>query len=292
MGLENPNFIDDLVENNPVGAVDQRSEGDDHIRNLKKAIRNTFPGLVGRAWRKRAAAASGAITRTDNMVLIKAAGGITLTPSAAATLGDGFMCMVRADSGGVTIDPGQNINGASTLEVPNGYTAIVWCDGAEFFAALIHHAIPSTVPAFPAGTKMVFHQTAAPAGWTKLTNTQYDNATLRMTAGTVGTGGADAFSTVFGTGKTTAGHTLTSAQIPWHTHTVIDPGHSHPYRQRENGADFRAGGGSPIGVTTDGTTGVSQTGITLGSTGGGGSHSHGMTMDIKYVDVIVAEKAA
>lgn len=286
MGLENPNYLEDLVESNPVGAVDQRSEGDDHLRNLKRAIKNTFPGLSGRAWRKRTASASGNISINDNFVLIKAAGGITLTPAAAATLGDGFMTMVRADSGAVTIDPVENINGAGSLEVPNGYTAVIFSDGSEFMAYLVHHAVPVTTPAFPAGTRMLFHQTAAPAGWTKLTNSQFDNATLRMTAGTVGTGGLDAFTDVFGAGKTTASHTLTAAQMPVHNHGVTDPGHAHSYTSPAGG-NGAFGGGSG---NTPSTTGTSTTGITIQNAGSGQGHSHNLTMNPKYVDVIVAEK--
>lgn len=47
MGVESPvNYISDLVSTNP-GAGDVRSEGDDHIRNVKKAIKQTFPQVTG-----------------------------------------------------------------------------------------------------------------------------------------------------------------------------------------------------------------------------------------------------
>ena len=44
------------------------------------------------------------------------------------------------------------------------------------------------------GTKMIFNQTAAPTGWTKVTGSGNDTA-LRVTTGTVGTGGSVAFET-------------------------------------------------------------------------------------------------
>lgn len=47
MGLEAVTFISDLVITNPVGAVDPKSQGDDHIRNIKKALRNSFPNFAG-----------------------------------------------------------------------------------------------------------------------------------------------------------------------------------------------------------------------------------------------------
>lgn len=46
MGLEAPVYISDLVVTNPV-STDKRKQGDDHIRNLKAAIKNTFPNVTG-----------------------------------------------------------------------------------------------------------------------------------------------------------------------------------------------------------------------------------------------------
>jgi len=54
----------------------------------------------------------------------------------------------------------------------------------------------------PSGTAMLFKQTAAPVGWTKVTTT--DDAALRVVAGTAGSGGTAAFSTTFAS-RTPAG---------------------------------------------------------------------------------------
>ena len=51
------------------------------------------------------------------------------------------------------------------------------------------------------GTKMLFVQTSAPTGWTK--DTDQDDKVIRIVSGTPSTGGATAFSSVFGSGKTT-----------------------------------------------------------------------------------------
>ena len=45
----------------------------------------------------------------------------------------------------------------------------------------------------PIGTKMLFNQTASPLGWTK--DTGSTDVALRLTSGTVGTGGSVAFET-------------------------------------------------------------------------------------------------
>lgn len=42
MGLESPSFVNDFVSTNPDG-TDARSQGDDHIRNMKSALKATFP---------------------------------------------------------------------------------------------------------------------------------------------------------------------------------------------------------------------------------------------------------
>ena len=45
MGLETGEFIDDLIETNPITATDPVSEGSDHIRLLKKVLLQSFPGV-------------------------------------------------------------------------------------------------------------------------------------------------------------------------------------------------------------------------------------------------------
>ena len=45
MTVETVNFISDLDVNNPAGG-DSIAEGDDHIRNIKKALKGTFPNVT------------------------------------------------------------------------------------------------------------------------------------------------------------------------------------------------------------------------------------------------------
>jgi hypothetical protein len=126
------------------------------------------------------------------------------------------------------------------------------------------------VAGFPSGTKMSFYQTAAPTGWTKDTTAALNDAILRIVTGSAGvTGGSVAFSTWAST--TTAGATtLTTPQIPSHTHTVRIDGPTSPF-----GAQ--------------GTPGFSPTNFfPSGATGGGGSHDHSLSQNLKYADFIVA----
>ena len=48
-------YIEDLVTTNPVGATDNVDEGDDHIRNIKTAVKGSFPSLGAVAVTKTAA---------------------------------------------------------------------------------------------------------------------------------------------------------------------------------------------------------------------------------------------
>lgn len=48
-------YIEDLVTTNPVGATDNVDEGDDHIRNIKTAVKGSFPNLGAVAVTKTAA---------------------------------------------------------------------------------------------------------------------------------------------------------------------------------------------------------------------------------------------
>jgi hypothetical protein len=120
-----------------------------------------------------------------------------------------------------------------------------------------------------AGTQMLFQQTAAPTGWTKITATAYSDAALRFTTSVAGTGGTSSFTSTFGLSKTTAGFTLTTAEIPSHTHDAI----------------ANTGAGNLVLGSTVAEARPS------GATGGGGSHTHNLSYnDIKFVDCIVATK--
>lgn len=159
-----------------------------------------------------------------------------------------------------------------------------------------------TTGSFPAGTRMLFHQTAAPTGWTKDTATaNLNDSALRLTTGTVTPGGTVVFSTVFGTARATSatapgstdaaapgstdGFTLTTTEMPAHTH----------FFGGSDGGTTRA-----TGATSD------NDGFATSSTGGGGSHSHAhatthvhthatththtSNLNVFYQDVIIAAK--
>lgn len=137
---------------------------------------------------------------------------------------------------------------------------------------------------FAAGTAMLFVQTAAPTGWTK--SATHNDKALRVVSGSASSGGTTAFSTVFANqtptitnGLSVSATTLTTTQIPSHTHSVPSAG----------------GGCGPTAAQITNGTGSFST----GSAGGGGSHTHSLsgsvtssaiTLNVQYVDVIIATK--
>lgn len=104
----------------------------------------------------------------------------------------------------------------------------------------------------------------------------------RIIAGKDDMGGSAASrltSTYFGTSAAALGaaggaesHTLTSAEIPSHTHSVTDPGHSHLVQQGTSSSPGSVVLAATANATTAGTS-TSTTGISIQNTGGGGAHT-------------------
>lgn len=70
----------------------------------------------------------------DSRTLFDFTATATLSLTAAATLGDGWWCIVKADGGDVTVDPNstEQIDGATTKSVDDGTFAFILCDGSAF----------------------------------------------------------------------------------------------------------------------------------------------------------------
>ena len=72
-------------------------------------------------------------------------------------------------------------------------------------------------------------------------------------------------------------HTLTISEMPSHSHTINDPGHSHSYvnnvnDQSVNTLTTQNDAADQADITQ--STGTSTTGITINATGGGNSHNN------------------
>ena len=155
---------------------------------------------------------------------------------------------------------------------------------------------------------MLFQQTAAPTGWTK--DTTHNDKALRIVSGAAGSGGSNSFSTVMA--QTTIGnHTLTAAEIPSISSgavngiTVYPAGNGGYYVPLSSwgsawGNDIVSGVGvsgaytlpyCANGFLTYTNSFSANINITVASTNtGGAAHNHPITMNMQYVDTIVASK--
>lgn len=168
------------------------------------------------------------------------------------------------------------------------------------------YVIPAQIP-IASGTVMLFQQTNAPVGWTKVTT--HNDKTLRLVSGAASSGGTTAFSTVFTNqslaasiaGGVTDGTTLTTAMMPAHTH--LNGGQVGWWGSPYSGAPY--GNVAPnvfIGSANNANVNsayIQPNNIPGGPNipVGGGSHNHTVAaanttvvLGIQYVDIILASK--
>jgi hypothetical protein len=203
-------------------------------------------------------------------------GGVAIvTPAATQTLTNKTLTSPTITTPSVS---SPNLTGTPTTPTASAGTNNTQIASTAFVAAAI------AASPIPAGTAMLFQQTSAPTGWTKVTT--HDNKALRVVSGSVSSGGSVAFTSAFtsqGVGGTVGATTLATTQIPAHSHTM---------RFRTSGKT--TGGNTPTSGSTSGTT-INNTNTTTLDSGGGGSHNHtfsGSSIDlsVQYVDVIIATK--
>jgi hypothetical protein len=154
-------------------------------------------------------------------------------------------------------------------------------DDTDAAAARATLGLPSAIAALiPSGTVMAFFQAAAPVGWTQIT--AHDNKAVRIVGGPGGGSGGSASFTAAFTSHPIVGvndpTTLSSAQIPAHTHPVAGYGD-------ETGTGKLTVGAGAFVSNVD----------TLSNVGGGGPHSHTFTgtpinLAVQYIDMIIARK--
>jgi hypothetical protein len=131
----------------------------------------------------------------------------------------------------------------------------------------------------PTGAITLFRQPTAPVRWTK--NITYDDYALRVTSGTVGTGGTNPFSTVNATNVsfgvnyniTSVGTNAVAGSLTNHSHGSApnpSPTTTNIFMNDQGGYGFSKNPASSPAYST--LTGYSST--ISGAVGGGGTHSH------------------
>lgn len=166
----------------------------------------------------------------------------------------------------------------------------------------------------PAGTRIPMQQSAPPLGWTSDVSAAFTDCSMRINSGSGGgTGGSTLWSAWnFGGTFNVNGFTISTAQMPSHSHTIPDPGHSHssPGHTHTGGGGFGfwtsapgqslnfLGGANAIqnSATTDATAITINTAFTgQNATNANGSGAtitpNYTTPQVKFADHIIAVKS-
>jgi hypothetical protein len=233
-------------------------------------------------------------------------GGAAVGFQSFAVIGDGnttYYAIVDSGTGdwevglGTYTSSGTTLSRDAVLDSSNSGSAVNFgAGGKDVFVtypsskSIYREANNSVNNVFASGTKMLFQQTAAPTGWTK--DTTHDNKALRVVSGTVGSGGSVAFTTAFASQAVSGSvgdTTLTSAQMPTHTHS----GSTALFRY--NNATGASGSGFTVRNPNVGGSISFDLATTITNAGSSNSHNHSFTgtaidLAVSYVDLIIATK--
>ena len=149
----------------------------------------------------RSARSSNTILGTgDNMTTVIATAAYTQTLTAAATLGNGWWCVIQnGTTDGTTvlvIDPNasETIDGLSTLTMYSGDTRLLLCDGSNFFTALLQGGLAEFTSSgtfiVPSGATALDVMCIGGGGQGGGGNTANTNTPTTISGGTGGGGGA------------------------------------------------------------------------------------------------------
>ena len=257
---------------------------------------------------------------------------------------ENYYVIYNNTSGAFTLDIAVTGHGANSVAVTQGSHTILYSKGnavADLFAnSLGNLSIKNTftvdttvitasngninaaqysgngsaltgVSSIPSGSTALFFQSSAPSGWTQNTDASINTTALRVVTGSGGgTGGSDAFGTVFTGSKSTASGPVSfsdtsgasvTGSLSLSAHTLSTPeiaSHSHP------NASF-----STYSVRNGSTSLAATSSTNSTNAGGGGSHTHPISgnaglggsasattslsvpaMNVKFANVIACSK--
>ena len=236
MGLETGTYISDLNSSNPV-AGDPVNEGDDHIRLIKSTVKATFPSV------------SGAVSSTHtelNLLDGVTANTTELNYVDVTTLGTAQASKAVTADANIDITGVRNLTCTGTITIGSNTAATL--QAVYPVGSIYINAASSTNPA----TLLGFGTWAA------------------FGAGRVIVG-LNASDSDFDTAQETGGaktHTLSTAELPSHTHTATLMGNGEDENQ-----DLPAAGDN---------TNPSRT-MTTSSTGGGSAHNNVQPYIVAYM---------
>ena len=278
MGLETVTHIDDLVIANPV-ATDDKSQGDDHLRNIKKAIKATFANVTGAisathteldytnvAAVGTSEASKALVTDANGSIDVAAHDGSsqglklggTLITSTAAELNhsDGVTSNIQTQIDGVASSPTASVIAYAGSSAPSGW---LLCDGAAISRTTYSTLFAAISTVYGVGDGSTTFELPDLKGRVIAGKESSDT---RLTSGGSGINGG----TLGSTGGTET-HTLLTAEMPAHTHTQDDDAFGGT-------SASGAGGGWHTSVGSQAT----------GATGGDGAHQNTQpTIVLNYI---------
>lgn len=188
----------------------------------------------------------------------------------------------------------QKFGVGTPIAIPNGTRNLITTGGS---------GDPATIGIdFPPGTRIPFQQTTPPPGYSKEAGAAYTDAAMQFTTGTVGTGGSQAFGTVFTATRQPTGSvqqmTLDITQIPSHQHLVATAefGGGGDHGELNNSSYLQ--GAHNFGNSNTYTlapTGTPANACLSSGIGGSQPHTHGlnlgqMNFDTKFVQCSIGIK--
>lgn len=113
--------------------------GSNSVKNGNDAIQQQMADTASAITKVVDKTGSYTALKADFNQMIRATGTLTLNLTAAATLTAGWCLWVKADGGAVTVDPNssEQINGATTLALADGFSAFIVCTGTAFRAVVV-----------------------------------------------------------------------------------------------------------------------------------------------------------
>lgn len=180
--------------------------GQDLNDNVMGIMDNNMGGVVA----KSLSSSNVTLNSTESQMAIVRLTGTILANLQITTSCTGFFFVENLTTGNFTITV---TNGVAGVVVPQGRATLI--------ADLTNGVRIASDSGFSSGTTLIFQQTSAPSGWTKITAN--NDAALRIVSGSASTGGSVGFVTAF-TSKAVTGTvgntTLTIDQIPSHDHAM------------------------------------------------------------------------
>lgn len=275
------NFSSTPGSNSPSGTESIGTGLDDYLRALQAVVRGdlaTFGANIASA------------TTTDIGAIPGLAHAITGTTTITSfgTVESGVVKILVFNSS-LTLTHNATsliLPGAANITAASSDVAIFISQGSGNWRCISFTKASIPPGAFPPGTRIIFQQTSAPTGWTKITT--FNDVALRLVSGTASSGGTTVFSTVFGTSKTTGGSIITQANLPSFSMVVQGAGQAIIDLSNSSGSSDTVvrGGGSigAIGFPIDNGS------FFVASGGSGTTHNHTLSLDLAYADVIIASK--